>query len=366
MATALPALAQSKPMPADKIQITKPIYPWKTETEYLKDKNGKSSKNFSHCQVKNMYDNGILLLIAENTAHARRMALYFPQDKMPPNERFELDWQVDQNPPRQIRAVSASPRILAIALDDPMTKEMAAGYSLALRGPNDALVFGLNGVADATDSLRNCLIGNGVKPAPIHFAAAPLAANPPDSKQPGSKLAALAEQKVAAPVASVPAPAAQPVKPGLVSLPAGWHDLFTRAGLPPRNVTPVPASAGGAPVDLVWAKMPLVIGLKHEGAIPHQALVQTATRFTDTLRQLCGGEFLAEAGQVQQRGTRYVLPVEAACAPAQASAQAGKNTIAALLFVLDAPALTTIFIEAPQANGADAIQARDKVLAQVK
>ena len=46
------------------MQVTKPIYPWRTETQKTADK-----KQFSHCLVKNMYDNGILLLIAENAEH---------------------------------------------------------------------------------------------------------------------------------------------------------------------------------------------------------------------------------------------------------------------------------------------------------
>jgi hypothetical protein len=71
------------------LQVTKPIYQWKTESSNDKD-------GFNHCLVKNMYDNGTMMILAENREHITRLALHFPQDKMQPNQQFDLTIQVDK------------------------------------------------------------------------------------------------------------------------------------------------------------------------------------------------------------------------------------------------------------------------------
>ena len=64
------------PMPKTE-QVTKPIYVWKTESE--KDP---ATKTFDHCLVKNMYDNGTAVILAQNLQGSKRLALHFAESKM--------------------------------------------------------------------------------------------------------------------------------------------------------------------------------------------------------------------------------------------------------------------------------------------
>lgn len=314
---------------ADKTQVTKPIYPWKTETSQT------SAKGFSHCLTKNMYDNGILVLIAENAKRQRRLALHFPQDKLNPGDSYDLQWQVDRQDARPITAVAASPRILAIAIDDKMTQHMARGNMLFLRGPNDTLIFDMIGVGDAVQSLHNCLVTNGIATGPVNFGA-PL------------------------PPASATAPAPVAADPSSSNLSPAIANLFSRAGLKPENVMVVPiAQRQEKPFDAVWMQNDLFIGFRSEAPVPRQALPQFAARFTGRMQELCGGEFLAEGGQVEQHGKSYVMPAEVACSPSDPGK--GKSTVAALLFAVNSNALHVFFIEAPDSQGSQAVQYRDKI-----
>ncbi|HEY1096116.1 MAG TPA: hypothetical protein VGF14_02650 [Alphaproteobacteria bacterium] len=384
---AAPALAQesaaknANQAAAGNVQITKPIYPWRTETSQKDDPDNKGKKIFSHCMTKNMYDNGILLLIAENSQHQRRLALHFPQDKLTPSDKYALQWQVDRQDSRPVTAIAASPRILAVAIDDAMTQQIMRGNMLFLRGPNDTLVFDMMGVNDAVQALQNCLTTEGVGLA----AAAPVSAPPPPSALMPAQIAPPA-MPAAAPEAVADAAKNQPVEDkgsNALSLPVSQSatarkatyydpfpqamgDLFNRARLKPRELTLVPeAEREGKPFDAVWTQGNLFIGVKTDRPVPHQALMQIAATFTGKLQQLCGGEFLAEAGETEKRGdARYLMPVEVACSPADPAK--GRNTIAAVLFDLDTQALRVYFIEAPEKYGNQAIQARDRVMGQIR
>lgn len=361
------------------MQITKPIYPWRTETQKTPDK-----KEFSHCLVKNMYDNGILLLIAENPNHQRRLAIHFPQDKLQVNDAYDLEWQVDRQEAHPVRAIGATPRILAIALDDKMTQEMARGNMLFLRGPNDALVFDMKGVGTAVRSLQDCMTANGINPAPITFSSASLApkteaapadtqtapkAEPKADAKPAEKPVAPAEIAKPAPAPAKPAPvvsAAPKSVPAGKALTSDQQAMFTRAGVAPKNVMQVPdQERKDKPFDLIWTSGPLFIGFKSEPPIPHQALTATAARFSNAMQKICGGEFLAEGGTIEKRGNRYVMPAEIACSP-KGTGDKTPSTVAAMLLVLDTRKLEIYFIEAPENLSTSAVAARDKLQSQIK
>ena len=349
----LGAQAQTAPdknaAPSPQMQITKPIYPWKTEAQQTKD-----GKSFSHCMVKNMYDNGILLIMAENTKHQRRLALHFPQDKLQASESYPLQWQVDRQNAQPVTAVAASPRILAIAIDDAMTQQIARGNMLFLRGPNDTLMFDMRGVHDAVQSLTDCLTTHGVAPRkPVAFQA------PPAPSMAADTVPAIPVMQTA------PSPSSASVAPP-ASLSPAHRQMFANAGLPPQNIMTVPnAEQADKPFDLIWMNGPLFIGVKSEPPIPHQALTQTAAHFTEVLQQICGGKFLAEGGKVEKRGAFHVMPAEVACSPQNTTGKAAQNTVAALLFMLDTKSLKIFFIEAPDKQGAKAVQARDRLLQQI-
>jgi hypothetical protein len=364
----------------DATQVTKPIYPWKTENHDKENESGK--KTLSHCSAKNMYDNGILLLIAENTERQRRLALHFPQDKLNVNDTYDLQWQVDRLNPTPIKAIAATPRILAVAINDAMTMDIARGNMLFLRGPNDTLAFDLRGVYDAIISVQNCLTANGAD-TPTNRGTPPVApvatAAPPPSMPPAPQ-AVDASNVSRALITPVAATAPQPKAPPVAPLPATTtptstltsdnqlvpmlQGIFTRANLKPQRLVVIPEKERqGKPFDAIWTLGHLFVGVKTERPVPHQALMQIAATYTGRLQQLCGGEFLAEAGEIEKRATHYVMPVEVACSPA---AKDGKNTVAALLFALDANALRITFVEAPEKYGSQAIQGRDRISAQYK
>jgi hypothetical protein len=394
-ALALPAFAQTASPAASHpsvagapSQITKPIYPWKTEASEKENEQGQ--KILSHCSSKNIYDNGILLLIAENTQNQRRLALHFPQDKLTLDETYDLQWQVDRLDQVPVKAIAASPRILAIAIDDPMTQEIARGNMLFLRGPNDTLVFDLRGVYDAIVSVQNCLRAQGVVPQAKAVDASnvsralstPVGATAPQP-QPAAPVVAPTSKPVPAPTPAAQKPdpkttqtapkAMAPLPPSTTPTTTLTSDnqlvpmlqgIFTRANVKPQRLVVIPEKErDNKPFDAIWTLGHLFVGVKTERPVPYQALMQIAATYTGRLQQLCGGEFLAEAGEVEKRATHYVMPVEVACSPV---AKDGKNTVAALLFALDTNALRITFVEAPEKYGAQAIQARDRVSAQYK
>jgi hypothetical protein len=135
------------------LQVTKPTYQWKTETN-------KSKEGFDHCLVKNMYDNGTIMILAQNKDSITRLALHFPQDKMQPNQQFDLTIQIDKGDVFPVEAVAVSPQILTIGIPEALPDLMRKGEALYLRGPTDEVVFLLSGVDGAVSALRDCVTAN--------------------------------------------------------------------------------------------------------------------------------------------------------------------------------------------------------------
>jgi hypothetical protein len=344
------------------LQTTKPIYPWRTEAMQMAD-----GTTFSHCQVKNMYDNGILLAMAQNAKSQRRLVIDFPQDKLVAKEGYDLQWQVDRQPTQAVKAIAAGTRTLSIALDDTMTRQIARGNLLFLRGPNDTLGFDMIGVQDAVRSLQDCLVSNNVKPAPIVFGQTPAPQASAPAPQP---VATPAQQQPAAEPAPVAAPASVS-KPTVVAaadvVPAALAAKMNAVGIGPKNVMRVPESSKAEqPFDVIWKQDSLLMGFKAEPPMPHQAMTQVAARFSRHLQKICNGEFLAEGGQPEKRGDLYVMPAEIACSPHDLNGKREPNSVAAMLLIMDARALHIVFIEAHEQQGVQAVQLRDKLMAQYR
>lgn len=145
------------------LQVTKPIYQWKTESSNDKD-------GFNHCLVKNMYDNGTMMILAENREHITRLALHFPQDKMQPNQQFDLTIQVDKRDVFPVEAASVSPQVLTIGIPDTLPDQMKRGNALYLRGPKDEVIFTLDGMNGAVEALRDCVTTNLAAPDKVKLA----------------------------------------------------------------------------------------------------------------------------------------------------------------------------------------------------
>lgn len=149
----LSTLGSANAAPANmETQVTKPIYAWKTEN----DTNAQTGK-FNHCLIKNMYDNGTLVMVAENGEGVKRLALSFPQSKMEPGQRIDLTLQIDRHDVFPVEAVAVTPQILTIAIPETLPAQMRKGEALYLRGPNDEVVYTLTGIEGAVDSLRDCI-----------------------------------------------------------------------------------------------------------------------------------------------------------------------------------------------------------------
>src|SRR5688572_24921492 len=115
------ALAAPGPIDAG-LQVTKPIYEWRTESDV-----DASSKQFNHCLVKNMYDNGTVLMIAENSEGVRRLALHFPQNKLNVGEHYDLTLQVDKRDVFPVEAVAVSEQVLTIGIPEVLPEHMRKG-----------------------------------------------------------------------------------------------------------------------------------------------------------------------------------------------------------------------------------------------
>lgn len=135
------------------LQVTKPSYQWKTEASMDKD-------GFNHCLVKNMYDNGTVMILAQNKDNVTRLALHFPQNKMQANQQFDLTIQIDKGDVFPVEAVAVSPQILTIGIPEALPDQMRKGEALYLRGPTDEVVFLLTGVSGAVHALRDCVVAN--------------------------------------------------------------------------------------------------------------------------------------------------------------------------------------------------------------
>lgn len=148
------AHAALEPIPEPKgLQITKPIYAWKTEHE-----NDSKNGTFNHCLVKNMYDNGTVLMLAENHSGVQRLALHFPQDKMDVGQHFDLTIQIDKRALFPVEAVAVSEQILTIGIPEALPDQMRKGQAMYLRGPNDEVVYTMEGMDGAVTALRDCVM----------------------------------------------------------------------------------------------------------------------------------------------------------------------------------------------------------------
>lgn len=417
--------AWAKPGEPQALQITKPIYQWKTES-------GNDKKGFNHCLVKNMYDNGIMMIVAQNREDVTRLALHFPQDKMKMNQHFDLSIQIDKGDTFPVEAAAVNSRVMTIGIPEALPDRMRHGQALYLRGPTDEVVFTLEGMDGAIAALRDCVSTNrdGKKKtkmvevpndllddAPAHSGDIVVAQETPrqDDKataQANQEIAAKEETNAVAVVANAPvraedllsgkkAPAKAPVqqdksqpeqkktkpltktkatpsavkeKPPVVTslLPQPYQQITTAAGvLPERLLLARQGLAGNKPLDFAWVKDGLFMGIKQEVAmeVASVQLPQLATRYLASLRARCGGEFVAEASAFERlpanrkTGGGWIL-AEVACAAKTLphAKQASEETIGALLFLADEHRTSIYFVEGPTSDAAQAIKSRNKLL----
>lgn len=362
---------------APKLQVTKPIYQWKTESNNVKD------GGFDHCLIKNMYDNGTMLLLAQNRDDVVRLALHFPQDKMKPNQQFDLTIQIDKRDVFPVDAIAVSSQVLTIGIPEALPDQMRKGNALYLRGPSDEVVFTLDGMDGAVTALRDCVLTNkdlavGKKktmaqvpddllddaPAPetkVAIAEEPKKEMPPVTAQSAlaPKEKAVEKETPKAAPAHVAAPEPQEKITPAPLLPEDIARVVTKAGVMPTSLLMgKTGNAGNKPLDYAWQQADLFIGVKQLPAITNAAkeLSQAATRYLSGLRGRCNGEFVAEASNfvAHKTGGGHLL-AEIACSPRDGNME----TIGALLFTSDARAVTVYFVEAPSQKGAQAIKTRN-------
>ncbi len=406
------------------LQIAKPVYQWRTESDI-----DKKTGTLNHCLVKNMYDNGTVLMIAENAQGVRRLALHFPQDKMAPGEHYDLTLQVDKRDVFPAEAVAVSPQILTIGIPDVLPDQMRQGQALYLRGPNDEVVYTLEGANGAVMALQDCIEtskSGGTKPAMTEqtddaafeakmaaekaAAAKPAETKKDEAKAEPPKPAEKPETVVAmnappAPVKTPEAPKTEAKKPETKKepvkqaekkpqkknetkneakkkaeakktepkkapvpqapktlLPEPLHGVFKAALLEPQTLLLKPQVANDKPLDFAWMKDMLFVGVKKMPTAPVADFDAVATDYLRKLRARCTGPFVAEVSPPAQNTARNInwLVAEAACAP-----NGKDDTIAALIFTNDTSGLTIYFVEAPAAQGSEAIRARDRLIAAI-
>ncbi len=352
------------------LQSTKPIYQWKTESN-------NDDKGFDHCLVKNMYDNGTMMILAENRDGVTRLALHFPQDKMQPNQQYDLTIQIDKRDVFPVDAVAINSQVMTIGIPEALPDQMRKGNVLHLRGPSDEVVFLLDGMDGAVAALRDCVTTNknlaeGKKPtmaqvpddlldddtaaAPVAVPTEKVASAMPTLPVAGEK--AVKEDKPEAKKQPVAVAEKQPEPPPVPQplLPTDLNEIMRRAGVAPTMLLmSKPGAAGNKPLDYAWQQQGLFIGAKQEKAAGD--LNASATAYMRGLRATCAGEFVAEASVLQKNKALSWIVAEVACAPRK-----GASTIGALLFFNNGKNLTIAFVEGPATDGAHAIKVRNAIL----
>ncbi|MDB5478473.1 MAG: hypothetical protein JWM96_968 [Alphaproteobacteria bacterium] len=369
MLATLPAFAvPSEPA----LQITKPIYSWKTESQ-----NDENKGTLNHCLVKNMYDNGTVLMLAENTDGVRRLALHFPQDKMESGQHFDLTAQIDKRDVFPVEAIAITPRVMTVAIPSSLPDQMRKGDALYLRGPNDQVVYQLKGMDGAVSALHDCIVSNQGRPALTDNNGVVIAdAGTASVGQEAAPVPAINDAEAQASVAMAPAPVApEPVQaepektaekpapmiaettPGL--LPSQWQAAFAGTPWAPEKLLLIRQPTSAQPLDFAWRKDEMLIGLKEKSA---SSLETGAVDYMRMMKQRCNGEFVAEAsGIVPGKGNLSTKMAELACANNK-----GTDSIAAMLFTSAGDNKIRIyFFETPAIKGGDAIRARNDVLKNV-
>ena len=406
------------------LQVTKPIYQWKTESN--DDKNG-----FNHCLVKNMYDNGTMMILAQNHDSMTRLALHFPQKKMRPNQQFDLTIQVDKRDIFPVEAVAVNDQILTIGIPDALPDQMRKGDALYLRGPTDEVIFTLDGINGAVTALRDCvtanllandviadksmsdkkvpddlLDGDGFVPdkavptkepeqrvainekakSPVMQKLVipkketlpkavkkaedkPKEAATPDTKPvvkkvPPAKKVDLKKTPVKKAPVVKEAEVEKPVVIPTPLLPKPYDTIIANAQLMPDTlILGQTGQAGNKPLDYAWNKNGLFIGIKKlQGMqVASVQLPQLTTHYLSQLRARCTGEFVAEASSFDR------LPrldnggwILAEIACAPKDGQ--KETVGALLFIGQRSHTSVYFVEGSATQASEAIKARNALL----
>jgi hypothetical protein len=402
-----------------KIQTTKPVYTWHTESE-----NDPKSGQFDHCLVKNMYDNGTLMVLAQNNNGEKRLGLNFPQSKMKEGQHFDLAIQIDRRDVFPVEAVAITPQTMAIAIPDALPDQMRKGQLLHLRGPNDEVVFVLDGMDGAVMALQDCIISQKSKVhSPVMVASNEAPKAPVDEEEtpeilPEAKTSAVLPtppvalakpapvttetkakkippvitslnnpipDKILPPATTAPvtipssAPSTNPV--GKLAdkiealqdnkvievatdpaFPQPWSGVFAGTVYAPDHLIPMKNKKPDQPLDYIWKKGDVFFGVKGKTIKPGDALATMSTDYLKMLKTRCAGNFVAQTSQSQQSAktnTSWQV-AEAAC-----SNSSKGDSIAALIFAFTPQGGQIYFFESKAAQGPDAIKARDAVLKKV-
>jgi len=371
-------------------QVSRPVREWMTENK--NDDKGA----FSYCSIKNIYDNDVLLMVAENAEGAQRLVLNFPQDKMQVGQKFDLTLQVDKSDVFPTEAVATTPRILSMGIPSALPDEMRKGTQLYVRGPKDEVVYTLQGINGGITALRDCVAtsknGNyqksetqiaetpskpstmsnaapeakggkwwspltwfksgDKKPAPAAVPTPPVASQDPGTlMMPAAPKPAVAMQTetVSAPISA----------PQATNLPAYWTSVFMSADLAPNVLinTDLPQ-----PLDYTWQKNRFSIGIKEN--LDGKSLEHDAVAYLRSLKMACGSSsFVAEtaAEQEDKDHKRHWVLAETAC-----SNDRKRDTIAALIFAEIGNKTSMVVIEGPAGEGAAIIKSRNAVLGAMR
>jgi hypothetical protein len=408
-----------------KVQITKPIYTWRTESE-----NDKTTGKFDHCLVKNMYDNGTLMILAENNEGVKRIGLDFPQQKMNPGQQFDLAIQVDKRDVFPVEAAAISPQTMAIPIPDALPDQMRKGQTLHLRGPNDEVAFDLAGMDGAVMALHDCIIAQKNSKSPVMVASnnteedtaiatAPVpvptpAPAPVQKKQIAAVKAPVVKQELGSmsdemvpvvasnntPVKPVPSIQANPLPDKIIApppiapiaaapatsatinpvtksvslqdnkvvevandqLPSPWQEVFAMTPYAPQHLIPMKNKTPYQPLDYIWKNQDVFIGVKAKNVKPGDALNAMSVDYLSMLKGRCKGNFVAQSSATQQSGRTNITWQLAEVA---CSNSKNGDSIAAMIFAFTPQGGQIYFFEAKAHQGSDAIKARDAIVKNV-
>jgi len=358
-------------------QVTKPIYVWKTESEKDPETNA-----FDHCLVKNMYDNGTAVILAQNLQGSKRLALQFPKGKMQAGQHFDLAIQVDRKDVFPVEAVAVNAQILTIGIPDGLPDQMRKGQMLHVRGPNDEVIYDLNGMEGAVAALQDCMIAQNATMVVARTDDAPVI-TPPEKK---AEVKTEAKKVIPASAATKKQPEKQPEKlaakeaptpsvppapfgdnkiiqvDGQRLLPEDLHYIYSAAGLAPEELIPLKSTGKEQPLDYLWQQQSVFAGFKKQTFSNGQTIDKVSVDYLKMLRERCKGNFLAESTSIQATPSKGMTwqATEAAC-----SSSTKGDSIAAILFTTTPKGAQIFFFESSADQGAGAIKSRDAIQAVV-
>ncbi len=289
---------------------------------------------FGYCLARAEYNNGLTLAIALSPKQEINLGVGVPGAAYTKDDKYPMTVSIDGklNRERVSAPVQTDLLLTPLGADPEVFALLKGGKVLSMKGPEDTALFALKGTGKALASLQAC-ISSGMGKAPAEASAG------------------------AAPTGKA---ASKNAKGEKVKFPPSLYGLLQAAGLKNVEVIPVEDPAK-APVDFAW-KTGNVMGGLRERPVPKDMTIEKMTDIiSSSYKAQCKGTFDTKLGDVEDLPGVKLRTADIGCT------MNGKTLDVSLLLYLTDTQLFSMFMhEAPEAEKADAMAARDKIAVKIR